>query len=234
VDVQTYASLLLEIAARPRGHVLGASLARPERRPLESRLLAMTRGPLSWRRLRLLGAIAAAVVLLAAACEADPPITAAPDTAPFALPLPFGDVADDGEAGRVRVFVDGRRVGRAELDGLETSDIASIEVQKTALSAGNHPSAPLGGTLFIRTRAASGGQASVEAVARAERMGEIGAAIAAAPAGTVFVIDGRLATGEEAAAVRPEDIVRVEVMKQRRDGLPLAGEIRISTKGGRR
>jgi hypothetical protein len=43
-----------------------------------------------------------------------------------------------------------------------------------------------------------------------------------------------LATGEEAAAVRPEDIVRVEVMKQRRDGLPLAGEIRISTKGGRR
>lgn len=233
VDVETYASLLLEIAARPRGHVLAASLARPERRPLEARLLAMTPGPLSWRRLRVAGAAAAALVLLAVACETDPPVAPAADEMVSARPLPFGDVGDDVEAGRIRVFVDGRRVGRAELDGLAPSDIASIEVQKRALSAGDGASTPLGGTIFIRTKAVSGERESARAAAR-ERFGEVGAAIAEAPAGTVFVIDGRAATAEEAAAVQPGDIATVEVMRKRRDGLPLAGEIRISTKRGRR
>jgi len=237
VDLEKYASLLLEIAIRPRGHVFAAGLARPERRPLEARLFEMTRGPLPWRRARAFASFVVAALLLAAACDADPPLTPAagvrePDGPTVRLRAnPLGDLGRDVEAGRVAVFVNGERIDRARLAELEVGDIASIEVVKGAMAALATPGVE--GRINIFTK-----DASTPAGKLAEKTGsapapdpESGVGLAALPAGAVWRIDGREATMEEANALPRSSIDRIEVVRLRR-GLSTTSEVRVFTKGG--
>lgn len=160
VDVEAYASLLLQIAARPRGHVLAAPLTRPDRRPLEARLRAMTRGPLRWPRVRASASVAVTVFILAVVCRAEPPLTpgaALANTEPSLNSLlvsvtgPGTDLAAEMESGRIQVFVDDERVDHARVAALRSEDIAAVEVRKGAFSQGGGDRL-ISGSIFIRTK----------------------------------------------------------------------------------
>lgn len=243
VDVEKYASLLLEIAVRPRGHVLAAGLARPERRPLEARLLEMTRGPLPWRRARGFVALALAALLLAVACEADPPLTPASDTQPAAMgPAASartfrlrsdqgGTLAREVEAGRLVVFVNGEEVAPSTIDELDPDDIDSIEVRKGPLAAPGPPERT--GRIDIRLKVLPSGGAEAMSPGMgwtAVSSGEPGG-LAALPADASWRIDGRSVAREEANTLPSSSIARVEVVRLRRGGAT-ASEVRIITKGG--
>ncbi len=244
VDVEKYASLLLEIAVRPRGHVLAAGLARPERRPLEARLLEMTRAPLPWRRVRAFASLGLAVLFLAVACEADPPLTpesgatmAAVDAAPpsgrtFRLRAgPFGAMARDVEAGRLVVFVNGEKVDPATMGDLDPDNIDAIEVRKGPLAApGLVKRAARIDIRLKRLPAGAGVPASPEIGWTAAPAAELGAGLSALPADASWRIDGRTVTKEEANGLPASSIARVEVVRLRR-GVRMTSEIRIFTKG---
>ncbi|MGD8279276.1 MAG: M56 family metallopeptidase [Gemmatimonadota bacterium] len=240
VDVERYASLLLEIAVRPRGHVLAAGLARPERRPLERRLLEMTRGPLPWRRVRAFGSFCLAGLLLAVACEADPPLVAPSDTevaAPSPAPAfrlrsdPMSSLAREVEAGHVVVFVNGEWIDPSRLAELEVGDIASIEVVKGPFAA---VGPRVDGRVDIRLKRLQAGdlEASAPALRGARAAGAAaGTRLEALPEDAVWRIDGREATKEEANALPASSIARVEVVRLRR-GPSMTSEIRIFRKDG--
>lgn len=261
IDVEAYASLLLQIAARPRGHVLAAPLAGPERRPLEARLRAMTRGPLRWPRFRAAGSVAAAVLFLALACEAEPPLTpgaARPITGPPLNSLLMGvtgfitDLAAEMASGRVQVFIDGERVDHDAVIALPAGEIGSIEVRKGALSeaAGDRL---ISGAINIRTRG-EGAQRIDEPGAesrsvtgrsthmlealetgpagRLRRLMESDDPLESLPAEADWLLDGRPSSKAEVGELGRGELARVEVVREKRTGAAVTHQVRAFTRGG--
>jgi hypothetical protein len=236
VQPRSYGSLLLEIAGRTRGRPFGAPALTDSRTHLERRLIAMTDDMRTPGRVRTVAAGLAALVLVAAACAADLPTSAAIDDmdveqaelqakqAGILVPL----VDDDSPV----FIVDGVMVDGAAARDLEPEQIRKIEVLKARAALREYGERGEHGVILVETLAqgeprvlgtpieerVAGGEIRLRrtdrrmATLRESRVGisELGSG-ADSP---LIVVDGVIAP--ESFSLRgmsPESIEKIEVIK---------------------
>lgn len=236
VKARSYGSLLLEIAGRTRAHPFGAPALTDSRTHLERRLIAMTDDTRTPRHARTAAAGLAALVLVAAACAADLPTSAAIDDmdveevelqakqAGILVPLvedekPLfivdgviveGDAAREIEAGRIR---------RVEV-------VKGLAAQKAYGERGEH------GVILVETLASDAtpilgtpidepaGKAVLRRAQTQERSARLRTSraeiseLASGADSPLIVVDGVIATESYSLrGVAPESIERIEVVK---------------------
>jgi beta-lactamase regulating signal transducer with metallopeptidase domain len=128
-----YGELLLEIAGRTPGRLLGAPALTDSRLHLERRLLAMTERSRRAGRARPLLAGAAAVLLVVAACRTEAPTSAAiedMDVAAATTQAEQSGLLPKESVGKPLFMVDGKVVSETDVSALAPEEIASIQVLK--------------------------------------------------------------------------------------------------------
>lgn len=206
-----YGTTLIDIAARGSRLPLGAPALADHTTHLERRLMAMTTTSTSFRRSRLLAVSAAAFLTVAAACEARlpsaPEIEAMDAAAVERNVLTKAALAGDS----ITWYVDGRVVAAEEARAVAASYIASVEVKK----------GPMRSEIRILTKADSAAVQEVYALSKSgERLNsvppktvrELRPLSSSDYAGLIF-IDGQAATQQEMAALSPQRIESMEVLK---------------------
>jgi len=129
----SYGELLLEIAGRTPGRLLGAPALTDSRLHLERRLLAMTERSRRAGRARPLLAGAAAVLLVVAACRTEAPTSAAiedMDVAAATTQAEQSGLLPKESVGKPLFMVAGKVVSEADVSALAPEEIASIQVLK--------------------------------------------------------------------------------------------------------
>jgi TonB-dependent SusC/RagA subfamily outer membrane receptor len=237
VQPRSYGSLLLEIAGRTRGRPFGAPALTDSRTHLERRLIAMTDDMRTPGRVRTAAAGLSALVLVAAACAADLPTSAAIDDmdveqvesqakqAGMLVPL----VDDDNPL----FIVDGVIVDGAAARDLEPEQIRKIEVLKARAALREYGERGEHGVILVETLATGaprvlgtpieepvGGVGEIRLKRTDKRMAtlrESRVGIAELGSGAdspLIVVDGVIAP--ESFSLRgmsPESIERIEVIK---------------------
>lgn len=211
-----YGSTLIDIAARGGRLPFGAPALADHTTHLERRLIAMTPTTTPYRRTRLLAVGAAALLIVAAACEARlpsaPEIEGMDAAAVAENPLTKAALAGDTT---IAWYVDDARVTAEESRAIAAEKIATIEVNKGVR----------GNEIRIRTKAAAAAAGPDAGAAISPLPEGPGAPVAGARTeirdmrplsadfAGIILIDGTAADGKALARLGPDRIASVEIIK---------------------
>ena len=216
VQVRPYGSLLIDIAGQCAGHRVGALALADRSSHLERRLLAMRNTTQRFPLFRngSLGALAALCILVA--CEAKLPTSAEVknmDVASAEKVVVQAKLLDEAGAKNVVYVVDGAVVSADKAHVLNPNQIAAVRVSK-GKPTNTSGTASVVTTVNITTSASderlvpvSVGSDSMKA--SAERVAGAGSATFTG----LLYVDGVLQSSNSLAALSPNDIASVEVLK---------------------
>jgi hypothetical protein len=215
---RSYGALLIDMAAHGAGMRVGA-LARADRPShLERRLMAMRNSRSRYALARAGGSCAVAALLVMAACEAKVPTSAELSS------MGVGDLQksaaqsgtfSDARFANADLFLDGVKVSSAELLAFDAARIGSMEVVKgardTVIVTSKERLAQLeaADTAHMKRRSA-GSVVATQDGREARTMMRTPGGPGSHPA---LMVDGTLVTEKIFAALRPEEIATVNVLK---------------------
>ena len=244
VEPRPYGALLIDIAGQYAGLRVGALALADGTSHLERRLLAMNRSRtrLALVRTALLGAVA--TLSVAMACEARLPTSAEVDQMNVAsiekTAMKAKLLAESGEEGRA-YYVDDAAVTAAEAHAMGTSRIATVNITKNKTPGGKDQVRIY--TMRSRMRDTITMKAPVTVTLRGDssantiETNKISLASKTAFTGIVL-IDGVRSTDKALAALSPNDINTVEIVKglaavqEWPDPAAIHGVIKVTTKNG--
>jgi outer membrane receptor protein involved in Fe transport len=246
VGRRAYGTVLIEMAGRGPGLILGAPALAGSPSTLERRIRAMNARLPRFARLRAIALGVLALAALAGACESPLPTTAEIEKMDVAAAeARAGSLAMTLPGGNVRYIVDGKEVTREEAHALTSDRVVRIEMTRAAANESEvvristTPEAVADAQAEVRraeTRATGNGERVEVSV-----LAPTGERARVVPAGSfegLVVIDGVVRDGSALRTISPEGIAQVEVIKgeaavrQYDDPRAAYGVIRITTKAG--
>jgi hypothetical protein len=207
VATRAYGSLLIEMAGRSPRLSLGVSHLSESSAALKRRLRAMTAGMPRWARTRAAGFAAMAALAILAACETRMPTAAEVS----ALDVQGAEShartlgAIPGLAGAVTYTLDGKSITAAQAHAIPAADIERMNVQG---NVDGHSEV----AIWTKAGAAASGVSEREFMAPAQTRAQA-TVTSAAQSNALVVIDGVVADAAALHALRPDQIVTVNVYK---------------------